>query len=500
MIADERLFAGQALEGIPGTSHAGVARDSRAVARGEAYVAMGENAQLAGHAAQARAAGASVVVAERILPGGPSLVTPHARWSFARASAAARGVDRDCPPLLGATGTKGKSTTVHCAWWALGHGAARVGTIGWHDGREERPNRQTTPPPDELHDFLRSLSPGCQGVALEVSSHGADQQRLAGLRMRALAWTGLGHDHLDYHGSPASYLTAKLRCMRWLEDGGSCIVNADDPTGYIAVHAARAAGACAIALGFAADAPIRAHLDARIVRAPSGYRLVLRGGEHVLPSRLPGDFNAWNAAAGALMAAAVGVPLELALERLASMPSVPGRMELLALGPATYVDYAHTPESITVALAAVRSAHPGRRVAIVFGCGGDRDPSKRAPMGRAAAAADAVVITTDNSRSEAPEAIARDILKGIPNPATAAIELERGRAIARARDLAGPEGVVLVAGKGHETTQDIRGTVSPWDDRAYVRALASASASAARPQGSPAAGDRPPGVPPGTSA
>ena len=473
MIAPVRLFADQDISGATPIDFAAIARDSRAVRVGDAFVAMGKDDEQARHAAQALANGANAIVSERQLAGIPAeriLEVPHARWSFARASAAAHGVDRGCPPLLGATGTKGKSTVVHCAWWALGAGAARVGTIGWHDGREERANAQTTPPPDELHAFIAGFSPGCQGCALEVSSHGADQQRLAGLRLRALTWTGIGHDHLDYHGSASAYVTAKLRAARWLEEGGACIVAADDLTAFLAAHAGRAAGARVVALGFD-ELRIGAHELARIARSRDGYRLDLRGESHRLSCPLPGDFNAWNAAAGALMAEAAGVPLPLALERIAAMPPVPGRMELLALGPATYVDYAHTAESITAALGALRTAHPGRKLGIVFGCGGDRDRSKRAPMGRAAGAADVAVVTTDNSRSESPAAIAKEVMAGVPVTVAAHVELDRGAAIRMARALVGRDGVVVVAGKGHETTQDIQGTVRPWDDRAFVRGL-----------------------------
>jgi UDP-N-acetylmuramoyl-L-alanyl-D-glutamate--2,6-diaminopimelate ligase len=475
MIASERLFEGQAILGELPRELAGVARDSRVARAGEAYVAMGRPEEQAGHAAQALAAGVGVVLGEQPIAQVPKLVwVAHARWAFARASAAAHGVDRGCPPLLGATGTKGKSTVTHFAWTALGRGAARVGTIGWHDGREERANAQTTPPPDELHRFLAGLAPGCQGVALEVSSHGADQHRLAGLRLRALSWTGIGHDHLDYHGSRASYLAAKLRAPRWLEDGGACVVNGDDETAFLAIHAGRAAGARTVALGFGDARQLqgtRAHEIACIARTEGGYCLTLRGHTHRVSCQLPGDFNAWNAAAGALMAEAAGVPLELAIERIAAMPAVPGRMELLARSPTTYVDYAHTAESIAAAIAALRAAHPGRRLGIVFGCGGDRDRTKRPLMGRAAAAADVVVVTTDNSRSESPQAIAKDILAGIP-AGMAVVELERGPAILRARQLVGADGVVVVAGKGHETYQLIQGRTLSWDDRAFVRALA----------------------------
>lgn len=430
------LFRGQALLGTCPPSLSGVSRDSRSTRSGDAYIAQVEDPA---HAAQARARGASVVVG---LHG--DLRSPHPRWSFARASCAAHGLDLRCPPLIAATGTKGKSTIAHLAWWLLGAGAARVGTIGWHDGSTERANKQTTPPPDELHGFLAGLPAACPGVALEASSHGLDQFRLAGLRLRALAVTGIGHDHLDYHVSQDAYVAAKLRAVQLLADDGLLLVNADDRHAGDFLAAGRRIGVETVALG-AADC--------------------------VAPSPLPGAFNAWNTEAAVRLVGRLGIDRATALARLASMPSVPGRLERLAESPATYVDYAHTPESIAAVIRAVRGAHPAAPVAIVFGCGGDRDPSKRAPMGAAASAADLVVVTTDNSRSEDPAAIAGQILAGVAASTARASEPERGAAIRLARSRVGREGVVIVAGKGHETTQDIRGVITAWDDRAFVRSL-----------------------------
>ena len=450
-IAAARLFRGQALNGTCPATFSGLSRDSRQATSGQAYVAQSlVSDERIRHCAQARAAGATVIADEV----DADLRTSHPRWAFARASAAWNGLDELHPPLLATTGTKGKSTVTHLVWWLLGAagvGAARTGTIGWHDGIRETPNRQTTPPPDELHAFLAALPATCPGVALEVSSHGADQYRLAGLQLAGLAVTGIGHDHLDYHGTQSAYVGAKLRAVQLLRHGGRLVLNADDASAHLFAHAGACVGADVIML------------SAAQVRA-AGWG-----------SPLPGAFNAWNTAAAVLLVEAVGVSQTAALARLRSMPAIPGRLELLASAPLTYVDYAHTAESISAVLDAVRAAHPGAPVAIVFGCGGDRDTSKRAPMGAAASAADFVVITTDNSRSEDPRAIAAQIVNGLSTKVAHIIEPDRAAAITCARDHVGEHGVVVVAGKGHETTQDILGVVTPWDDRAFVRSLASPS-------------------------
>jgi len=506
MIAADQLFSGQSLSGQVPATVAGIARDSRQVRVGEVYVAMGPAAEQAAHAREAIANGASAVLAEAglVLDGDvPLLRTSHARWSFARASAAAHGLPRRALPLIAVTGTAGKSTTTHCAWWAMGEGAARIGTIGWHDGVRERANSQTTPPPEQLHDFLADLPTGCPGVAMEASSHAGDQHRLAGLQFHGLAFTGLGHDHLDYHRTSGAYLTAKLRFIRLLRTGGLCVINADAADAHVVAHAASTADARVVMLGIRRG-------DSRLVRAVGGWRMRHETVDYRVPVRLPGDFNAWNAAAGALLASATGVPLLTALERLATMPAVPGRLELLAQQPDTYVDYAHTPDELRFMLTAVRKEFPGRRLVCVFGCGGDRDRSKRGPMGCAALIADQVVLTTDNSRSEEPKAIAEEVIAGLPQgtdvywaksddlasghwieaarpgygrqdnrvndaPRSVLVELDRGTAIRLARALAGDDGVVVVAGKGHETDQLVRGMTLPWDDRAFVTGLGARS-------------------------
>lgn len=460
----------------------GVCRDSRLITAGQIYVAMGPADAQPAHIAEAVAKGAAAIITEPAIAATTGAV-PHAtvadaRAAFARLSVNAHGLDRRCPPLVAAVGTAGKSTTVHCAWWAMGAGAARIGTIGWHNGAGERPNPQTTPPPEQIHAFLAGLPTTCPGVAMEVSSHACDQRRCEGLRFAAIAFTGIGHDHLDYHRTMEAYIAAKLRSFHGLVPGGLVVVNAEDPRCDLITASARGAGARVVGLGFHSGAALITEQDRR-------WTLTVEGAAHTLPVRLPGAFNAWNAAAGALIAEAVGVPLDTALERLATLPAVPGRLELLAYQPDTYVDYAHTPDELSTMLTALRHQFPGRRLVCVFGCGGDRDRTKRGPMGRAALAADAAVLTTDNSRSEDPRAIAEDVIAGLsanvsvvwggPPPASGSpcllVEPDRATAIRLGRTLAGPDGIAVIAGKGHETDQLIQGRTLPWDDRAFVRAL-----------------------------
>ena len=502
-----RLFAGQSLlssswQHPAELNVAGISRDSRLAKPRQAYFSIGPAAEQVTHVDEAMSQGATMVIAEPkvILRSAiPLLLTSHARWSFSRASAAWHGVDQFSLPLLGVTGTAGKSTITHCTWWALGSGAARIGTIGWHDGVTEQPNPQTTPPPEKIHSFLTGLPTSCSGVVMELSSHAGDQHRLAGLSFDGLVFTGLGHDHLDYHRTTGAYLTAKLRLLRQLKPKSLCVINADDPCAHTVAHAATAVGAQVVLLGIKRG-------DSRLVRSGSVWRLRHKAVDYPVPTRMPGDFNAWNAAAGALLAGSAGVPLPTALNRLSNMPAVPGRLELLAHRPETYVDYAHTPEELAVMLRAVRREFPNRRLVCVFGCGGDRDRTKRGPMGCAALEADQAVLTTDNCRSENPRQIVDDVIAGLPTGAktflakgddlasgrwlgdivpsfgalgnrvqeagrSLVIELDRATAIRMARAMAGNDGVVVVAGKGHETEQIIAGVSHPWDDRAFVRSL-----------------------------
>ncbi|MFW5844811.1 MAG: Mur ligase family protein [Planctomycetota bacterium] len=451
-------------------------RDSRAVDPGDWFVACDRDPlRRATHCAEARARGAERIFAEGDTPDHRSHgvdVVADARWTWSRLHAHLHGLDLRAP-LIGVTGTDGKTTVVHIAHHLLGHGAARIGTLGWHDGSEERPDGLTTPPAEELHAFLGRLPDDCPGVAMELSSHALDQRRPAALSFAGLVWTGIGRDHLDYHGSEEDYLAAKLAALRLLQPEALVVLRAEDPRVHVVEHAALSMGARVLRLGFTTGTVRLQQQEDRSWRLQSPYV------DAVLPVSMPGAYNAWNAAAAALVVQVAGVGLDTALVRLATAPGVPGRMQRVAERPLVYIDYAHTPAALDHSLRALRADHPDRLLICVFGAGGDRDRGKRAPMGRCVARlADLAVVTNDNPRSEDPAAIVADILvdqqvtddpRSWDGGCPFLRAYDRGRAIALALERAGADGVVLVAGKGHEQVQEIAGERRPWDDAQAVR-------------------------------
>ncbi|MFW5752950.1 MAG: Mur ligase family protein [Planctomycetota bacterium] len=458
-------------------------QDSRVVTPGDTFFACHPDpVRRAAHVAAAGERGAAAVVLEPedhglAGPGLGALIVPAVRAAYAQTSAWCHGLDRRCPSVLAVTGTDGKTSTVWCAWHALGPGAARVGTLGLHDGGTLVDCANTTPGPDQLHPFLAGLDPATvPGVALEASSIGLDQGRLSGVPCAAVVHTGLGHDHLDYHRDRAAYAASKLRLLDHAAPGALAVYNADDPACAAFARSARDRGLRVCALGLQLGA-------SRVTLADGVWVLHHEAQAYRLAAPAPGGFNAWNAAAGALIAAAAtGEPLARVCERLHNVPPVPGRLELIRHDPRTYVDYAHTPDAIRRVIAVLREAHPTRRLVCVFGCGGDRDRAKRGPMGDAALSADHAVLTTDNARSEDPAAIAAEVAARVdprvrvaceaPWPdAGLAVVLDRGEAIRLARRIAGVDGVVVVCGKGHETWQEIGGTRLDWDDRRFIRDL-----------------------------
>jgi UDP-N-acetylmuramoyl-L-alanyl-D-glutamate--2,6-diaminopimelate ligase len=448
--------------------------DSRAVRPGALFLAV-RGAERDGHAYLAIAAerGAiAAIVDDAARTTLPAFIVTDTRRAAAVAATAFYGEPATALTLVGVTGTNGKTTTVGMLRHLLdepGARAASIGTLGVLVGSAGAPfdggSGLTTPGPVELQRVLRALhDDGVRTIAMETSSHALHQRRVEGLSFAAGVFTNLTRDHLDYHGTMESYFAAKALLVGHLAPDGVAVVNADDRVWDSLPRAPRT-----VRFGLGAAADVRA----RNVRStPDGSRFALLLGEESYDVVLPmiGDFNVANALAAAAAAWALGAVGDTIAARIATMPQVPGRLEIVSERPTVLRDYAHTPDSLERAIAAVRPFASARLI-VVFGCGGDRDRGKRPEMGRIAArGADVAIVTSDNPRTEDPERILDDIEAGMEGTLHERIE-DRRDAIARALELAGPEDLVLLAGKGHETYQ-VRGTTKlPFDERRIVQEI-----------------------------
>ena len=451
-----------------------VSDDSRAMRDGALFLAV-RGAERDGHdyLDAATAAGAvAALVADPSRTALPTLVVKDTRRAAAVAAAAFYGFPARQLRLVGVTGTNGKTTTVGMLRHLLDEPSARaasIGTLGILVGSEGEPmeggSGLTTPGPVELQRVLRALhDQGVRTVAMETSSHALHQKRVEGLRFDAAVFTNLTRDHLDYHVTMEAYLAAKALLIGLLTHEGAAVVNADDPA-WAALPAARRT----ITFGLEQAGAVRA-LGVEFSPRGSEWSLQVEGERHHVALPLIGDFNIANALAAGAAAWSLGIPAAEVAARLSSMPQVPGRLEILHERPTVLRDYAHTPDALERALAAVRPFTTGA-LTVVFGCGGDRDRGKRPEMGRIAeTGADRAIVTSDNPRTEDPEHILDDIEAGMTRGRHERIE-DRRTAIAHAIAAAGEDDVILLAGKGHETYQ-IRGTVKyPFDERAIVREI-----------------------------
>ena len=479
IIADALRDAGL-LESVQGTLPAAVTAvcdDSRALRAGALFLAV-RGAERDGHdyLDAAAAAGAGVaLVADPSRTTLPALVVKDTRRAAATAAAAFYGFPARQLRLVGVTGTNGKTTTVGMVRHLLdapGARAASIGTLGVLVGSEGTPfdggGGLTTPGPVELQRVLRALhDQGVGTVAMETSSHALHQRRVDGLQFSAAVFTNLTRDHLDYHVTMEAYLAAKALLVALLAPDGVSVVNADDEA-----WAALPAAPRTVRFGLERAADVRA---TKVKYSPRGSRWTFDAGgsRHDVALPLIGDFNIANALAAGAAAWALGMEAGEVAERLSSLPQVPGRLEILHERPTVLRDYAHTPDALERALAAVRPFTEGA-LTVVFGCGGDRDRGKRPEMGRIAeAGADRAIVTSDNPRTEDPDRILDDIEAGMTRGTHERVE-DRREAIARAIARAGEHDVILLAGKGHETYQ-IRGTVKhPFDERAIVREIIAA--------------------------
>ncbi len=380
--------------------------------------------------------------------------------------------------LIGVTGTKGKTTTAWLVRHLLSVGGLKCGLFGTveiDDGRERRPASLTTPPAIELSATLaRMVEHGCRAAVMEVSSHSLDQGRVAGLRFVVGAFTNLTGDHLDYHGTMDAYAAAKSRLFTMLDAQAVAVVNADDPRAQemIARSPARVLRCGLQTPGGEAGATIFS-MDA------SETHVAFHGPWGAVDVRLPliGRHNVANALLAAAIAHVAGADAEAIALGLSSAAAPPGRLQPVSRAdePLTVlVDYAHTDDALDKVLTAVRPIVPeGAKLWVVFGCGGDRDRTKRPRMARVACAlADRVVVTSDNPRTEPPDSIVREILTGVPADAGDRVEpiVDRREAIHHAVLRAEDGDVIVIAGKGHEDYQIIGAVKHPFDDRLVARA------------------------------
>jgi UDP-N-acetylmuramoyl-L-alanyl-D-glutamate--2,6-diaminopimelate ligase len=469
---------------LPGATHderaiAGVALDSRAVAPGFAFFAV-SGAKADGHEFidSAIAQGAVAIISDRPLahfshPTVAYVHVPHCR--LAAAQAAARFYPQQPAIMVAVTGTSGKSSVADFTrqiFEFCGHKAASLGTLGVIAHGQASYGSLTTPDPMALHRSLANLAAsGITHGVMEASSHGLDQYRLDGVRLKAAAFTNLGRDHLDYHPDLEAYFAAKMRLFRdLLPREAPAIINTDNEWSERALAIARASGHPILTVGEAGQ-------SIRLVNVvPHGFAqtLTLRTarGERRLQFPLAGRFQIANALVAAGLALAVGDDEEAVLSALETLRGVPGRLEPIGTvnGALAVVDYAHKPEALAHALDALRPFAKGRLLC-VFGCGGNRDAGKRPLMGAIAAAkADYVIVTDDNPRHENPTAIRQAILAAAPG----AVEIaDRAEAISTAIQIAQPGDIVLIAGKGHETGQIIGDQILPFSDAECVaKALA----------------------------
>jgi UDP-N-acetylmuramoyl-L-alanyl-D-glutamate--2,6-diaminopimelate ligase len=457
----------------------GITADSREVKPGFLFAALrGIKSDGRDFIPDALARGAAAILAEPGLPEDLAVPVVADREPRRRlAEMAATYYPRQPKTVAAVTGTNGKSSTVDFLrqiWAAAGFKSAAIGTLGVTTAEGRTPLAHTTPDPVAIHAALDSLARGkVTHVALEASSHGLAQHRLDAVRIRGTAFTNLTQDHFDYHPDFEDYFAAKTRLFTALAEPGSpAAVNPDGEWGARVVKVARDAGLEVRTFGWSGDALRLVELWPRA----SGQRLEVKlaGRDMRIELPLAGEFQALNALGAATLAIATGVAPEVALGALTRLTGVAGRLELAAEtrdGAPIFIDYAHTPDGLDKLLRALRP-HTRGRIIVVFGCGGDRDPKKRGPMGEIAdKLADVAFVTDDNPRSENPAAIRAAILSRCKK----AVEIaDRAEAIRMAAAMLRGEDTLVIAGKGHETGQIVGDRVSPFSDVEEARKAAAA--------------------------
>lgn len=469
------------LTGRGGVEIRGITYDSRQVRSGALFVAIA-GYQRDGDAfiTEAIRRGAAAVASRR--PDWTHRAVPHLRvedprQALAELSDVFYGHPSGALDTFGVTGTNGKTTVTFMLRHLLerlGRHPGLLGTVHYEIGHRIIPASRTTPEAPDLRSMLVQMrKAGCDTAVMEVSSHALVQRRTFGMEFEVGIFTNLSREHLDFHHDMEHYFDAKAMLFTGEGSGDrrlqTAVVNIDDPWGR-RLCGRIPAETRVLTCGLAADADVRAE---NIQIGPDASRFEVRSPWGSVPVQLPlgGSYNVLNALQALAAVAARDHSLESAAEAMADLPPVPGRLEPIpnTRGLRVLVDYAHTDDALHHALAALKP-HLQGRLLVVFGCGGNRDQTKRPRMGREAATfADHIVLTSDNPRTEDPAAIVADIAAGIPEGASVDIEIDRTRAIERALEMAQPGDTVLIAGKGHENYQEFESTVIPFDDREVAR-------------------------------
>jgi UDP-N-acetylmuramoyl-L-alanyl-D-glutamate--2,6-diaminopimelate ligase len=472
-------IVGGVVHGDPDVDVSDVTHDSREAGRGTLFVAV-QGATFDGHdyVPDAVAAGCPAVCVTRPMRSGASeIVVEETRQAMGPISSLVHGNPSHDLDVIGVTGTNGKTTVTHyidSIASANGLKSGLIGTVETRLGDVSFPTVRTTPEAPELQRLLRSMGEaGADLVNVEVSSHALDMERVSGTRFAVAAFTNLSRDHLDYHGTMEAYRSAKLRLFADYEVG-TAVINIDDPVGAGIAHAHRGRVVRVGAGGDVAANEVETSLDG------STFQILTPYGAAAVFAPVVGRFNVDNLLIAIGSCLALGISLEATVDAAGRLDTVPGRFELVSGdSPVTViVDYAHTPEGVGKAIGVAREATSGRVIALV-GAGGDRDRDKRPLMGEAAARSDIPVITSDNPRSEDPESIIAEVILGVDGGGGGLIvEPDRRLAIEKAIGVAHPGDVVLILGKGHETGQEISGTLHPFDDRLEARRVLGLGASA----------------------
>lgn len=460
--------------------------DSRRVAEGSAFFCVpGERTDGNEFIRDAITGGATCIISERAHANLsiPQMVVPDVRLALALAADAFYENPSSKLRLIGVTGTNGKTTTTHLIEYILNRGGKSCGLIGtlgarWASEAEYGEAKHTTPQAPELQQLLaRMLGDGCKYVSMEVSSHSLSLKRVAGCHFAAAVLTNITQDHLDFHKTMDHYWRSKRTLFESVaneaDESSLLCVNLDDPLASEFLAAGKNSSVRKLTYGYSSKADVHVLHD-HFARGVNHVELHTPAGKLDLRLKLAGRFNVYNVMAAVAVTLHEGIAPDIMIEQLQKFAGVPGRFETVSTGaaeePLCIVDYAHTPDGLeNVLKTAAGLKRPNSKLIAVFGCGGDRDPSKRPKMGEIAERlADKVIVTSDNPRTEDPQEIIANILTGIKRMRHIEVEPDRAAAIAIAIGCATENDIVVVAGKGHENYQLVMNQVFPFDDKVEV--------------------------------